>query len=349
MFGFHRSGSGRALILAAVLLTALILAPTSSLAAVRKPRLVFSEDFSGTVLDSAKWRSCYPWARPAGCSTWTNNELQWYQDSQIRVGGGAASLVASRETTLGETEAGAPQTFDWRSGMITTGGKFSFAFGKVVVRARIPAGKGFWPALWLLPVDSSWPPEIDIMEAVGEAPSQVTLSYRESLDRMLTSTVPTADLSAGWHTFTLDWKPDSLTWSVDGVQRYRLTGPVTGKPMYLLANLAVGGTFPQPPDATTPSTASFAIDRVQIWQDNPGTGSFTQQEQQQMAQVPAKIGPRLPSNSSCDPTLESCSPWITREAAATERRRLRSAADELRAQAAQARQGSYSKWEELDT
>lgn len=339
MLRLRRPCPTRALVLATVVLTSQTLSPASSLAALSKARLVFSEDFSGTQLDPMKWTSCYPWARPEGCTTWSNNELQWYQSSQIRVGGGAASLVASKEPTPGQTEGGAPQLFDWRSGMITTGGKFSFTYGKVVVRARIPGGKGFWPALWLLPADSSWPPEIDIMEAVGEAPSQATFTYRESLDQMISSTVSTADLSAGWHTFALDWQPGSLTWSVDDVQRFQLIGPVTGKPMYLLANLAVGGTFPQPPDASTPPTASFTIDRVQIWQNNPGSGSLSQQELQQLAGTPAKIGPRRPplSSSCAEAASDGCSHPASREAAAEQRLRLRSLTDELRARAAQAR------------
>lgn len=351
MLRFHRPRPGRGLVLAMVLLTSQFLAPASSLAARSRPRLVFSDDFSGTQLDSAKWRSCYPWARPAGCSTWTNNELQWYQQSQIRVGGGSAGLVASREPTWGETEAGAPQLFGWRSGMITTGGRFSFTYGKVVVRARIPAGKGFWPALWLLPADSSWPPEIDIMEAVGEAPSQATLTYRESVDRMITTTVPTADLSAGWHTFTLDWKPGSLTWAVDGVQRFQVIGPVTGKPMYLLANLAVGGTFPQPPDGTTPPTASFAIDSVEIWQDSPGSGSLSQKELQRLAEVPAKIGPRLPRlNRDCGgAVLDDCSHPDNRAASGEQRLRLRLFPNELRSAEAQARRRLPLSWAALDT
>jgi beta-glucanase (GH16 family) len=260
-----------------VLATLLVLAsqsvaPAPTVAATPMYRLVFSEHFFGKALDATKWRSCYPWASPAGCSTWTNNELQWYQPSQIRVANGALRLVASREHTEGQTQDGAPKSFDWRSGMITTGGKFSFTYGKVVVRARIPAGRGFWPALWLLPADLSWPPEIDIMEAVGEAPSQVTLSYHESLSNSTSRTVPTANLSAGWHTFVVDWKPGSLTWSVDGSRRFQLSGPTTNKPMYFLANLAVGGTFARPPDATTPATAAFEIDKIEIWQESTATG-----------------------------------------------------------------------------
>jgi beta-glucanase (GH16 family) len=262
----------RAFVLAALLLlSSQSTAPAPTVAATTM-RLVFSENFLGKGLDSTKWRSCYPWASPAGCSTWTNNELQWYQKSQIRVAGGTARLVASREPTEGQTQDGAVKLFDWRSGMITTGGRFSFTYGKVVVRARIPAGRGFWPALWLLPADSSWPPEIDIMEALGEAPSQVTLSFHESPSRSSSTTVPTTNLSTGWHTFAVDWKPDSLTWSVDGLRRFQLEGPTTNKPMYFLANLAVGGTFASPPDATTPPTAAFEIDKIQIWQQRTVTG-----------------------------------------------------------------------------
>jgi beta-glucanase (GH16 family) len=76
------------------------------------------------------------------------------------------------------------------------------------------------------------------------------------------------DFSAGWHTFGVDWEPNAITWYVDGVERrtYTDTSNITSKPMFLLANLAVGGSWPGSPDASTQFPALYQIDYIRVWQ-----------------------------------------------------------------------------------
>jgi beta-glucanase (GH16 family) len=151
---------------------------------------------------------------------------------------------------------------------VTSAGRFAFTYGYVEFRARMPAGRGLWPGLWLLPASGGPKPEIDVMEAKGENPQQVHFTYHPPTGHLTKKVVVTGDLSTAMHTFALDWRPGSLTWLLDGQPQFQVTANVPSQPMYLIANLAVGGGFPEPPDASTPSAASFQVDDVQVWRHN---------------------------------------------------------------------------------
>jgi beta-glucanase (GH16 family) len=229
--------------------------------------LVFSDHFTGTSLNTAKWSTCYPWQDTgSGCTNFGNSELEWYLPSQNQVSGGALHLVASKTPTTGTNRSNAPQSYAWRSGMVTTHRSFDFTYGYVQVTARIPQGAGFWPALWLLPQNESWPPEIDIMENLGGNTSSVSCTIHPTgggqHQRIYQSPV---SLSSGWHTYAVNWEPGSITWYVDGHQVFRYTGTVPSQAMYFLADLAVSGSG-EIPNASTPASASFDIASVQIFQ-----------------------------------------------------------------------------------
>lgn len=229
-------------------------------------RLVFSDEFSGPALDRGKWGTCYWWATSSGCTNSGNDELQWYVPGNVSLAGGALRLTAKQEAATGQGEGGRPQTFAYTSGMVSTADRFSFTYGYVEFRARIPRGRGLWPALWLLPADRSWPPEIDVFEAVGQNPTEAVLTYHRGRGDNSKRRLATPDLAAGWHTFAVDWRPGSITWIVDGEPAHSVTRGVADEPMYLLADLAVGGTMPGPPDATTAFPAAFEVDYVRVWQ-----------------------------------------------------------------------------------
>lgn len=233
----------------------------------RGMHLVFSDDFSGTRLDSAKWDTCYPWFTTGhGCTNFSNPELEWYLPSQVQVSGGVLHLVASEIPTLGESRDGRPMTYQWRSGMVTSYGKFDFTYGLVEIQAHMVKGDGLWPALWMLPFPQSGIPEIDIAENIGDYPEALQV-YLHGTTGSPNRTVAITDLPVGWHTFVLDWQPGSLTWYVDGTQVYRYAGSnVPHQPMYLLADLAVGNFVTAHPTPSTPPRASFNIRRVAVYQ-----------------------------------------------------------------------------------
>jgi len=231
----------------------------------------FDGTFSGTSLDTSQWQTCYPWEDLAtGCTNFGNSqEQEWYLPSQDQVSGGVLHLVADATATPGSTRTGAPKTYPYRSGMVTTYSSFDFTYGYVQVTARIPGGTGTWPALWLLPQSEAWPPEIDIMENWG-TPSTIrtTLHWGSSSDpeqagQQVTSS---SNLTAGWNTYGLLWQPGSITWYLDGNPVYSYTGSaVPSQPMYFLANLAI--------DGTASPVSSFDIQSVKIYDSSLPTSA----------------------------------------------------------------------------
>ncbi len=239
----------------------LLLSPGASATSSGPPngaRLIFSDHFPGSTLDS-KWITCYPWAKPGGCTNPATGELEWYDPEGVSVSDGALHLTARRQAV---TEDGHQYAFT--SGMVATAGTFQFTYGYVQFRAHLPSGAGLWPALWLLPSSESWPPEIDVLEVQGAAPSVAALTYHPIHGRQEQRQVDTTNLSQGWHVFAIDWQPGSIVWYVDGRAAFEVTGDVPSQPMYLVMDLAVSGS--QPPNTSTNFPASLQINDVRVWQ-----------------------------------------------------------------------------------
>jgi beta-glucanase (GH16 family) len=239
--------------------------------------LKFSDSLSGSSLDESKWATCYPWFTPCDQGTnFGNTELEWYLPSQVSVTPEGLALTAEQTPTEGYLAGasgaghGAAAVYPWRSGMVTTYNSFNFTYGFVQVVARVPKGAGFWPTLWLLPSNKSWPPEIDIMEVWGNDTSQLAVTNIVSDvggNRVQAHTlVNTSDLSADYHTYAVDWEPGKVTWYLDGQQVAMTTSGVSSQQMYFLANLAVDGQLGKGSNASTPSTGTFNIKSVDIWQ-----------------------------------------------------------------------------------
>ena len=233
----------------------------------------FADDFDGSQLDTRRWNRCHWWG-PDGCTISGNHELEWYNPDGVSTAGGALRLTAARQSVRGSDGT----QYAYRSGMVTTGRsssdrrstpKFAFTYGYLEARVRVPKGAGLWPALWLLPATNRSRPEIDVFETRGSATDRVSMHLHTISDGKKVSIGEHwagADLSTSWHTFALDWRPGSLRWLIDGVEAWHVTGPqVPSEPMYLVANLAVGGDWPGPPNAQTPFPAAFEIDSIRVW------------------------------------------------------------------------------------
>ena len=225
--------------------------------------LAFTAGFTGSSLASSVWDTCFEsFVAATGCTNYGNTqETEWYLPAQDQVSGGALHLVATETPTQGTDVNGAPKTYPYASGLVTTFSSFNFTYGYVQVVARIPGGTGTWPALWLLPENGSWPPEIDIMENYGTSTlMEATLHWGAAAGQEAYRDVTSSsDLTSGWHTYGLLWEPGSLTWYLDGQVVYTFTGSeVPSQPMYFLANLAIDG--PAAP------SSSFDIQSVQIYQ-----------------------------------------------------------------------------------
>jgi len=211
---------------------------------VPRSRLVWSDDFDGDRLDSSKWSIV------SGGGGFGNNERQYYSHHAIRVGGGMLRITAQCEEYKNHHFTSAKvQTkhlADWGPGH------------RVEVRARLPQGKGTWPAIWMLPTDSSyggWPRsgEIDIVEAVGCTRGKVygtvhTQAYNHMKNTEKYNTLHT-DVGQ-WHTYAIEWTASDIKWFVDD-QVYHSFDHRSGgsekwpfdRSFFLILNLAVGGSW----------------------------------------------------------------------------------------------------------
>lgn len=232
--------------------------------------MIFRDEFDAPILDPV-WRTAQYW--DSDHTIVGGGELQAYDASGVSVSDGVLHLTARPE----EKYAGTPYV----SGLVQTGGddddpaasKFRFLYGYLEVRAKLPAGQGLWPAIWMMPASyDDAQGELDVVEAIGSEPNVANFSlHRRGLSdghEWLG-----ADLTSDFHTFAVDWQADHVSWFVDGVERARTIDPalICPEAMYPILNLAVGGEWAGAPDASVPRPASMQVDFVRIWQQAPTT------------------------------------------------------------------------------
>lgn len=162
--------------------------------------------------------------------------------------------------------------YPYTSGLITTEPSFSTTYGRFVASMKLPLGKGLWPAFWLLPVDKSWPPEIDVMEAFtgknanNEGGPTMTHWGTQGAGSQGAWVDTKVDLTQDFHEYACEWDAQHVTMFFDGKQIGQQVTPASyNKPMYMLANLAVGGTWPGLPDATTKFPAFLDIGYIRAY------------------------------------------------------------------------------------
>ncbi|MDH2427183.1 discoidin domain-containing protein [Sphaerisporangium sp. TRM90804] len=246
------------------------------------PQLVWSDEFNGAAgskPDPAKWT--------IDTGTGPNNELEYYTNNNNASMNGSGSLVmeARREATPGSSCPGG--TCQYTSHRMNTGGKFTFTYGRVEARVKVPKGNGLWPAFWMMGADfltgRPWPynGEIDIMEVLGKdtftAYSTVHApAYNGGGGIGAPYTLPGgADFASDYHVWAANWDSRGIVYTLDGRTVFTLSkdevertrGPwVFDHPFYLILNLAVGGDWPGPPDASTGFPKQMLVDYVRVYQ-----------------------------------------------------------------------------------
>jgi beta-glucanase (GH16 family) len=206
-----------------------------------------------------------------------NKELQLYVDPDWAPDGGppiGLDPFSVHDGVLEIAAQPAPERLRERlsgyryvSGLISSQPSFRQLYGYFEMRARLPRGKGVWPAFWLLPADLEWPPEIDVMESVGD-PAKIYVTAHSKVDKAVGTEVPVS--GDGFHTYAVAWDARQLVWYVDGREvRRQPTPPDMHKPMYVLANVALGGDWAGPPDASTPWPARMGIDYIRAYRFAP--------------------------------------------------------------------------------
>jgi beta-glucanase (GH16 family) len=208
-------------------------------------KLIWSEEFNYTGLpDPSKWQYEEGFIR--------NGEAQYYARERLkntRVGNGMLTITADKE----EYEGG-----HYTSASINTNGKFEFTYGRVEVRAKLPEGRGTWPAIWTLGTNiakAGWPKcgEIDIMEFVGYEPDKVyanvhTDDYNHTKGTGRGSSITVSRPFDDFHVYAVEWYKDHFDFYFDNTKYFTCQRKDEGigewpffEPQYLIINLAIGG------------------------------------------------------------------------------------------------------------
>lgn len=211
--------------------------------------LVWSDEFNYSGLPDAT-----KWSYNVGGSGWGNDEAQYYTNARkenSEVKNGYLYITAIKEDF---------ENKKYTSARLVTKGKGDWKYGRVEVRAKLPAGTGTWPAIWMLPSDNDyggWPKsgEIDIMESLGYIPYFIastvqTEAYSHVNGTQKTSITSVPDCYTTFHNYILEWDDQELRFFVDSEQNATFSNDGGGvsswpfdKRFHLILNVAIGGTF----------------------------------------------------------------------------------------------------------
>jgi len=215
-------------------------------------QLVWSDEFNGTSVDASKWNKVGPWGHSVA-SGWANFS---YLTSNVSVANGLATITVHKSGS------------NWNGGILSTDTTKRFQYGFVEVRAKLPPkGPGFWPGIWLYGGTSS--DELDMMEWLGRDVTTVYQTYHYGSGQQQGVSPKSSDWTTDYHLFQMKWEPSRITYYIDNVQTASWTQGVPARQMYLMFNFDVGdGVSPWGgyPDGSTPTTATFNVDYVRVYQ-----------------------------------------------------------------------------------
>jgi beta-glucanase (GH16 family) len=224
--------------------------------------LTWSEEFDGTSIDTSVWNV------ENSTTSGYGGTLQAWTPQNVVVQDGVLRLISLKQSLNG---------MQYTSGAVNTPRKKSFGpYGWLEVRAKLPKGRGLWPAIWTNENNDPFA-EIDLMEMLGHDPNRIhmtnhiwgtTYGHKE----VLSCSYVGPDYSADFHTYAVDISPSSIIWYIDGVQR---CGPsTTGVPTetsFILLNTSIGGSWPGSPDGSTVFPQYYDIDYVRFYTQNSST------------------------------------------------------------------------------
>jgi beta-glucanase (GH16 family) len=241
--------------------------------------LAWSDEFdgaNGSRPDESRW------VYDLGGGGWGNQELQTYtsRTDNAVIRDGALVITARAEPFTGSDGIAR----DYTSARLKTKDRFAQSYGKFEARIQVPRGQGIWPAFWMLGADIdavSWPQcgEIDVMENIGREPTTIHGTMHGpgySGGGGLGTGTPSPDgkpFADAFHVFAVEWEPGEVRWYLDGRQYFSRkpsdlpagTRWVFDHDFFLLLNVAVGGSWPGNPDATTTFPQEMKVDYVRAY------------------------------------------------------------------------------------
>ena len=212
----------------------------------------FADEFNNTSLDLAKWSPHDPFGGKR------SGELALTSPDAIIVSGGQAHLTARHEG--GE--------IPYVSGVMTTRGTFAQIYGRFEIRMRIPEGRGLDARFQLLPVSLKTLPGIDVFRAIGSEPAVARFESRwgdDRTERAFGDNLTGPNLASGFHIVAMEWRPDRITWFVDGKKTFESTEGVPHEAMFLALSLGVGGRLAKAPGAEVRFPATLDIDYIRVY------------------------------------------------------------------------------------
>jgi beta-glucanase (GH16 family) len=275
-------------------------------------KLVWADEFEGNAVDPAKWdfdigNGFFDYKHHAWIPGWGNEELQYYtrEAANVSVKDSLLTIRAVKESLHGCGYTSARLKTRKRDGSPL----FNKLYGRFEFRAKVPWGKGLWPALWMLPQEDrygGWAAsgEIDVMEIVGEKPHEVlsSIHFGSSFPKRTLNThvhpLPGGSTVSDWHVYAVEWEPGEIRSYVDDVHTNtqsfwwscsKLAADGQGleatrsadlnpwpapfdQPFYLVMNVAVGGNFPGAPNPETRFPAELVVDYVRVYDKVGGYG-----------------------------------------------------------------------------
>lgn len=285
--------------------------------------LMWEDNFDETALNADDWNI------ELHDPGWVNNELQEYvnSDDNIFIEDGMLVIQALKHTD-------ADGNVTYTSGRVNTQNKHDFKYGKFEVRAKVPSGKGFLPAFWMMPTDENlygqWPKcgEIDIMEVLGDSTDTTysTLHFGEPHTQKQGSlTLDNGDFSEEFHVFSCEWEPGQMRFYVDNQLIFEENdwftkkqgfGEVTypapyDQPFYIILNLAVGGTWPGNPDDTTAfeENARLTVDYVRVYQKDSYDEEVEKPEKALILREPDETGNYIVNGDFADTGIGKGEVW----------------------------------------
>ena len=234
--------------------------------------LVWQDEFDDEQIDRQNWTF------DIGGHGWGNGEMQYYTDrsENARLENGLLVVEARQEKYSGSY---------YTSARLKSQALQEFQYGRMEARLKVPEGKGFWPAFWMLGsnfLQAGWPHcgEIDIMEYIGREPDLImgTLhgpGYSGALGFSGWNR-QTYNIFDDFHTFGIEWDQDQITWFYDGEAYHTMKREDVGsrpwvfdQPFFFILNLAVGGTLGGMVSPTTVFPAQYLVDYVRVYEKQP--------------------------------------------------------------------------------
>lgn len=266
--------------------------PPAPLASGKQWKVIFNDDFNGTSLDTAKWTPCFDW-NYGGCTNTFNNGREHYDPSQVQLSNGIAHLVAEPLSPPMSDSGCYLSSCSYKAGLISTARpnagdgssyRFPFTYGYVEGRMKYPQVKGFFTAFWMLPTDPTYNyrSEIDIVEILGGDPDKTVFmtyhynnrsqSYTPNVGGGNNGSCPVLDYSTDYVRFGMDWEPDHVAWSINGVKCGQFSGDTTtieNGPMQLILHMMIDVQWQRDWGLTLTNQTlknSLDVDYVRIYQ-----------------------------------------------------------------------------------